>query len=311
LAWYSVTGDWRLQRIGWRERERDAETEAATQKDPAHLSMHYIRPVRMTFLFIILFWTFAAALCDAVFIIYIHEDRDKLYPESLTEYNINGIPQLRGQDLDLRLGWASRNTRLRYALSIIAMITVLLNLIPFTHRLLAYIFTFFYFSSCVMCFVSFGLDVSQLRKADKWVGKPYCTKTANIKCVKSPYIATCIMEFFLGLALFFYIVYEICAKCCSHSKHSQRSYAPHEVKKHDLALDSLRPVRCEITGRVLTAKEYVYRWRFIAGTAAAADYVPMYPEQPLYAAEGYVPGAELAAAAGIPFDAYGGAPVVL
>lgn len=259
----------------------------------------------MTFLTFILIWTLAAVICDAIFIIYVHEDRDKLYFED----SFNGLD--RGQDLDHRLGWATRNTRLRYAASILAILTVLLNLIPFTHRLLAYIFAFLYFTSCVMCFVSFGLDISQLRKADKYIGKPFCTKLNNLKCVKSPYIATVIMEFLLGLALFIYIVYEICLKCCVHSRHSQRSYALHEKSKHDLALDSLRPVRCEITGRVLTAKEYVYRWRFIAGTAAAADYVPMYPEQPLYAAEGYVPDPVLAAAAGVPYDAFGGAPVVI
>jgi len=119
------------------------------------------------------------------------------------------------------------------------------------------------------------------------------------KCVKSPYIATAILEFILGVALLLYVLYEFCCKCCpfAASKHSKRHYAPHELRKHDSQLDSLRPVRCEITGRVMTAKEYVYRWRFIAGTQQAAEYVPLYPEQPLYAAEGYAPDPRLAAAA--------------
>ena len=107
------------------------------------------------------------------------------------------------------------------------------------------------------------------------------------------------------------------------SRWSGRNYCPHEIYKHDTKLDSMRPVRCEVsvctppsterrkgekaqtkgkllcasflvytyflaiytvclhfvpddaiflcfqlTGHVMTAKEYVYRYRFIAGTGA-------------------------------------------
>jgi heme A synthase len=307
LIIYTLAGDWRLQRQGWRERERDAEQERPKQKDARHLALHNIRNVRVTFLTIVLLFTLAAAIVDAVFIVYLHEDRyrvainDNLFPTAVVG---GGANFARGDPLNVQPGWSARNTRLRWALSILVILTVLINLIPFTHRLLAYIFAFFYFSAAVMAFVSFAFDIHELKNADKFMGD-YCRRN-DLKCVKSAYIATAIMEFFLGLALLFYVFYEICFKCCPFAKstHSKRAYALHEKKKHDRALDSLRPVRCEITGRVMTAKEYVYRWRFIAGTAQDVDYVPLYPRVPLYAAEGYVPEQYVGAAAGaIPVQA--------
>jgi hypothetical protein len=303
LIMYTLSGDWRLQRQGWRERERDAEQERPKQKDPRHLALHNIRNVRVTFLTIVLLFTLAVAIVDAVFIVYLHEDRTKT---GITENLFASTPAVangfavgaRGDSLNVQPGWSARNTRLRWALSIITILTVLINLIPFTHRLLAYIFAFFYFSAAVMAFVSFAFDIHEMKNADKFMGA-FCRRN-GLKCVKSAYIATAIMEFFLGLALLFYVFYEICFKCCpfAKSRHSKRAYAVHERKKHDRALDSLRPVRCEITGRVMTAKEYVYRWRFIAGTAQEVDYVPLYPRVPLYAAEGYVPEQYIGTVAG-------------
>eukprot|EP01003_Olkasia_polycarbonata_P007840 NODE_935_length_650_cov_404.600666_g864_i0.p1 GENE.NODE_935_length_650_cov_404.600666_g864_i0~~NODE_935_length_650_cov_404.600666_g864_i0.p1 ORF type:complete len:125 (-),score=28.01 NODE_935_length_650_cov_404.600666_g864_i0:168-542(-) len=85
----------------------------------------------------------------------------------------------------------------------------------------------------------------------------------------------------LGLFLFIYLCYEYLFKSFTKSKWSGRNYCPHEIKKHDSKLDSNRPVRCEITGKVMTAKEYVYRWRFIAGTQAGEVYEPPPPPAPI------------------------------
>eukprot|EP00999_Lentomonas_sp_LEN2_P001693 NODE_277_length_1737_cov_543.129814_g248_i0.p1 GENE.NODE_277_length_1737_cov_543.129814_g248_i0~~NODE_277_length_1737_cov_543.129814_g248_i0.p1 ORF type:complete len:523 (+),score=155.85 NODE_277_length_1737_cov_543.129814_g248_i0:76-1644(+) len=292
LALYTASGDWRLQRMGWRERERDAETEIAKQKDPVHLAMHNIRNVRITLLSIVLCLTLAVTIIAAVWIVIIHEDRNREF------YTQTWGSSVRGKNMNLQSGWPDRNTRLRYAASAITVLTILINLIPFTHRLIAYAFAFFYFVASVLCFVTFGFDVHEMQEADDYFSCPQ-----GLRCVKSPFIGTAIVEFLLGLALFFYVFYEFCLKCCpfAASKHSKRHYAVHELKKHDQKMDSLRPVRCEITGRVMTAKEYVYRWRFIAGTQQAAEYVPMYPEQPLYAAEDYAPEPMVAAAAAAPY----------
>eukprot|EP01012_Entosiphon_sulcatum_P056336 TRINITY_DN79981_c0_g1_i1.p1 TRINITY_DN79981_c0_g1~~TRINITY_DN79981_c0_g1_i1.p1 ORF type:complete len:530 (-),score=106.43 TRINITY_DN79981_c0_g1_i1:99-1688(-) len=254
LAWYSKSGDWRIKRTGWREQERDAETEVFKQKNPIEARFRKVSNVRIWFLSFILFFTFSAVVVLTVFIVLLHQDRNIEKPVE----SWNGL--VRGKDLTSHDGWPAKNTRLRYSLSIMAILLILLNAIPFVHKAINFTFAWLYLFIAVMCFVSFGLDVHQMHLARQL---PCPT---GMKCLKAPFIATAIIEFFLGLALVWYVIYEFLCKCCSKSKWSQRNYAPHEIKKHDLYLDSMRPVRCEVTGRAMTAKEYVYRWRFIAGT---------------------------------------------
>jgi hypothetical protein len=219
--------------------------------------------------------------------VYIHEDRP-VWPLRAV-YN----SEFRGVDLNRQRGWPARNTRLRYSATTITILTVLANLIPFTHRLVAYIFALLYFCAAIIFFVVFGFDVHEMYEAGDIPCPP------EFRCRNDPFVAVTVLEFVLALLLLFYVLYEFLLKCLpfARSRHSKRHYALHEKSKHDAQLDSLRPVRDEITGRVMTAKEYVYRWRFIAGTEQAENYVPLYAEQPLYAAEGYVPEAAVVAAA--------------
>jgi hypothetical protein len=264
LLLYSLSGDWRLQRTGWRERERDLETERKKQKDPEHLRLLNIRKVRRLLLSLFLLFTLIACIILAIFIILLHLDHDK---ERLTTVDpLNPLRGIRGVDMDKREGWPDRNTRLRYAFSSIAVGAGLLSLIPFTHRAIAYIFCFIFFVDAVMGYVVFGFDQVEIRNA-----KRQCRIDApsGVRCIYAPYVATTIIEFFLAFSLTIYVFYEFFSKCCCKSKYSRRQYAAHELRKHDDGLDSLRPVRDEMTGQVMTAKEYVYRWRFVAGTDAA------------------------------------------
>lgn len=283
LALYTISGDFRLQKTGWRLRERHMETERPKQSDPAHLALRNIRYVRITLLSIVLVFTFLCAILMLIFLVILHDDHDILrnqqaYPAW------NGQTSVRGPELLEIPGWPDRNTRLRYAVSAVVILAILLNLIPFTHRLIAYFFGFCYFIAAVVGFITFGLDVHEIREADD-LGCP-----ANVECRNSEFTATVVILFLLCLSLIIYVFYEICLKCCIKSKHSGRELTLFEKKKYERTLDSLRPVRCEITGRVMPAKEYVYRWRFIAGTQEAANYVPPYPTQPMFAADGYAAG---------------------
>jgi hypothetical protein len=292
LVYYTSTGDWRLQRTGWRERERDAETEVLRQRDPKHMAMHNIRNVRITILSIFLIFTLAALVWLLIFLVILHRDHDT--ERRLEVYAGN---QFRGEDLNLQSGWPSKNTRMRYAFTIIVILGVLVNLIPFTHRIIAYIFAIVYFGDGILGLVNFGFDIHELHRADD-LGCPaiQIPISGELKCVKSGFIATVVLEFILAILLIVYVLYEIVGKCFARSKWSRRQYAIHELGKHDRQLDSLRPVRCEVTGRVMTAKEYVYRWRFIGGTPAEADYIPPVV-QPMFSAPGYHPGPVAFAAA--------------
>jgi len=261
LVMYTLSGDWRLQRTGWRERERDMESERKAQKDPEHLRLLNIRRVRKLLLSLFLLFTLIACIILAIFIILLHLDHDK--ERLITE---------RGPDMDKREGWPDRNTRLRYAFAAIAVAAGLLSLIPFTHRAIAYIFCFIFFADAVIGYVVFAFDQVELRNTRE-LCKTDVPFGSGVRCIYAPFVATTIIEFFLAVALTFYVFYEFFLKCCCKSRYSRRQYAPHEVRKHDMYLDSLRPVRDEMTGRVMTAKEYVYRWRFVAGTDAAT-FVP-------------------------------------
>jgi len=299
LAMYTASGDWRINRAGWRERERDAETEVAKQRDPEHLSKQHIRNVRITFLGILLLLFTISIIIVAIFIVYIHEDRP-VWPIRALYNN-----EFTGRDLTQQRGWPARNTRLRYAATVITILTVLVNLIPFTHRLVAYVFAFLYFVAAIIFLIVFGFDVHEMHQS----GKIPCPE--EFRCRHDPFITVTVLEFILAIVMLVYVLYEYLLKCCgfARSRHSKRHYALHEKRKHDANLDSLRPVRDEITGRVMTAKEYVYRWRFIAGTEQANQYVPLYTEQPLFAAEGYIPAADVVAAAAYDPAMYAAAPV--
>ena len=91
------------------------------------------------------------------------------------------------------------------------------------------------------------------------------TCPTGLACDQAPFIAVVALDMTIGLWLMFYVLYEYCAKRITESRWSARFYAPHEISKHDKRLDSMRPVREEMLGQVMTAKEYVYRYRHLIG----------------------------------------------
>jgi len=256
LAWYNNTGDWKLYRTGWRERERDAEEEIVKRAEGVDKSLRKVRPVRIQILFAAILFTLACTIVLAIFVVILHMDYSKEY--KLATYK-DGT---RGKDLTERSGWPTKNTRLRYSVSSMTILGIALNFIPFKHRAIAYLFAALYIIIIAMAFTNFGLDIHEVTNAHDLP----CPNAGVINCRDSPFIATLFVEFVLGLSLFIYVAYEYFAKGLSSSRWSGRNYAPHEIAKHDSKLDSMRPVRCELTGEVMTAKEYVYRYRFIAGT---------------------------------------------
>merc|ERR1712170_333486 len=140
-----------------------------------------------------------------------------------------------------------------------------------------------YFCVCVMAFVSFGLDVSELRDArdldcpNLLSRVPYqgirgdiLTTLTNIglrntqlNCINTPFVATAVLEFIFGVLILLYILCEFLLRW--RSVHSGRKYPFYQLGNIERRYDSRRPVRCELTSKVLTAKEYYYKHRFLAG----------------------------------------------
>jgi hypothetical protein len=208
-------------------------------------------------------------------------------------------------------GWPAVNTRLRYAWSSIGILVVIANFIPWRSRIIAYIFAFFYLILGTLAMVSFGVDVSDLRRTRDLVcpvlpyqnlhnpalevelastpvditpngiisGLNKVMLNTEVNCISSPYIATAIIEFIVTVAIIIYLLNEYVLRWSS--VHSQRKYPWYQIKKIENELDSRRPVRCELTSQVMTAKEYYYKHRFLAGPAAAGSVIPTGFVEPL------------------------------
>lgn len=183
-------------------------------------------------------------------------------------------------------GWSIRNTRLRYAYSGIAILTILANLLPWRSRIFAYIFAFIYFCVFVLSIVSFAFDVHELRRArndygcySAWLGSSPSDSlydpvqplpNQKVNCINGPYVCAAIFDFFAAVAILIYITFEYVIRY--KSIHSGRKYPFFAIRKNEQDLDSRRPVRCEITNEVMTAAHYYYRHRFLSEPEMLAGY---------------------------------------
>jgi hypothetical protein len=123
---------------------------------------------------------------------------------------------------------------------------------------------------------------AQLRPSQEAILAPI---NLQVNCINSPYVSTVFWEFFTGLAVLFYLLMEYIIRY--RSVHSQRKYAWHAIRKQETELDSRRPVRCELTNRVMTAKEYYYRHRFLAGPTTAGTAIPTEYNEAIFGGGGY------------------------
>eukprot|EP01005_Ploeotia_sp_CARIB1_P001928 NODE_83_length_1684_cov_399.088632_g81_i0.p1 GENE.NODE_83_length_1684_cov_399.088632_g81_i0~~NODE_83_length_1684_cov_399.088632_g81_i0.p1 ORF type:complete len:445 (-),score=96.45 NODE_83_length_1684_cov_399.088632_g81_i0:265-1599(-) len=148
----------------------------------------------------------AALVCAIVLLvmtIYVHEQRAKLTSVDRWNRPIK-TPGMR----DEVSGWPHQNTRLRYALTGLVIITVLLNLIPINMRVVAYIFGFLYIIYAILAFTAFGVDVDAIEDA-KELACP-----TELLCVTHPYAAVAALDFIGGILLIAYVAIEyfVCHK---------------------------------------------------------------------------------------------------
>jgi hypothetical protein len=121
-------------------------------------------------------------------------------------------PQLFGQ---IRSGWDQENSRFRVATCVIGIILVLLSLVPYPHRVYAYVLGVFWIIDCVMFFVMFAMDVNDLSNArdlDCPTGLGL-----NLHCDFEKYTTTCVFDFLCGIWIVVYIIVEFLI-------HKKRSY---------------------------------------------------------------------------------------
>jgi hypothetical protein len=307
---------------GWRQQERDLEASAKAPPPPGVIKAHGVRPVHVKLISIALALVILFSVLEIVWIILLHMDHNVVYLRSYRGRADNNFS--RPSDVPYeKEGWPASNTRLRYAWSSIGLLVIIANFIPWRSRIIAYIFAFIYLLLGTMAMVSFGIDVSQLRKArdlrcpdnpfanlhnpgvesevattSVWataigpqVGLAAKTGFNNIamnsklNCVESPFVATAIIEFIVTVAVIIYLLNEYILRWSS--VHSQRKYPWFQIKEIENELDSRRPIRCELTSQVMTAKEYYYKHRFLAGPVNAGSVIPTGFVDPILEHSGY------------------------
>jgi len=119
-------------------------------------------------------------------------------------------------------GWPRENSRLRLSATIIGVLLVALSLVPYPHRVYAYILCFLWFCLCVIFFVIFGIDVDDLKEA-----RDLGNCDGVVSCIYHPYNTVVVFDFICGFLIAVYILVEFVA----HRKRSlvaAREYAPND-----------------------------------------------------------------------------------
>jgi len=201
-------------------------------------------------LLVLLFLCFACLVLMIVFTILLSEGRDQMQVDegwNVRRYN-NPIS-----------GWTEKNTRLRLSNTALVIITVLINLIPFRSRVIAYILAFIYLLASPLLFASFAMDTKDVATARALV----CP--VGFSCHYAAFVMVCILDIFLAVLLVAYVVFEFIARLLMECRHCARSYGVFEIHKHESNECSSRPVRCEVCSKTMKAKNFVYQHRFECG----------------------------------------------
>lgn len=291
----NISGDFKRLQTGWRQQERDLEFEKP-RANKFNILPYRVRRTRTIMVLIALgFLAIIAIACLTVTLVR-HWDQTTVHLRSRRGLTSEAFefPATRAFEEE---GWDADNTRLRYAWSGAGVLLVLLNFLPWRSRVVANLFFFAYFAVAIMALVSFGMDIHDLRKdhgpcpsvpysnltsgqtrlfSGQWAGN-----NAKVNCIDTPFVATAILEFIVVVLIAIYLLHEYIVKF--KSRHSQREYSWSDIKKVNEETDSRRPVRCELTSQVMTAKEYYYRHRFLAGSGDVAE-APFFGVEPEVAA---------------------------
>eukprot|EP01010_Urceolus_cornutus_P001932 NODE_250_length_1926_cov_289.010655_g200_i0.p1 GENE.NODE_250_length_1926_cov_289.010655_g200_i0~~NODE_250_length_1926_cov_289.010655_g200_i0.p1 ORF type:complete len:610 (-),score=111.64 NODE_250_length_1926_cov_289.010655_g200_i0:95-1741(-) len=201
-------------------------------------------------LLLLLFFCFAFGVILLVFTIILNEGRDKRFADEAYDVRFYSNPQP---------GWPKKNTRLRTAASAATILLVLINLIPFRSRVVAYSLGFLYFLLAPLFLVAFAMDCYEISRAQD------LKCPGGFKCGYAPFVAAVILEILLAILLIVYVIGEFIGRLCNECQHCTRAFGFFEMQKHETSECSARPIRCEVCTKNMPAKEFVYEHRFDCG----------------------------------------------
>eukprot|EP01003_Olkasia_polycarbonata_P000209 NODE_103_length_1532_cov_249.159811_g76_i0.p1 GENE.NODE_103_length_1532_cov_249.159811_g76_i0~~NODE_103_length_1532_cov_249.159811_g76_i0.p1 ORF type:complete len:410 (-),score=102.66 NODE_103_length_1532_cov_249.159811_g76_i0:248-1477(-) len=158
-------------------------------------------------LVILLILFFISLVLLTVFTILLHEARDQMFADEVYKVRSYWNP---------KPGWPVKNTRLRLGTAGAAVLAIVLNLIPFRSRIVAYCLAFVYFLLSVLCIMCFALDAKAIDTARELP----CPDTWD--CRYHPYFATTFLDILLGILLLLYVIAEFVARLAMEGSASRR-----------------------------------------------------------------------------------------
>merc|ERR1711976_263393 len=152
-----------------------------------------------------LFLTLGVAIISIVFTVLLHEARETFFMDEVegTRYGTNHLS-----------GWPIKNTRLRFALTCVVILTLILSLVPFRSRVIAYVLAFILLVCSAMAVFAFALDVKDVDTARDMP----CPQ--NYDCEFHRYIATCVLDLLLALGLLIYVLVEFILRVAGDTTHA-------------------------------------------------------------------------------------------
>jgi hypothetical protein len=253
LAYNTKANHWRLAARDWEEAQHDT-AEPTKERMPGEMVQRNVSTVRKFLTGLALIATLILVIADTVFIILLHEDREKqvlMGPRGRADEK-----QLYASTLPFEHpGWKTLNTRLRYCTVGFGILTVLLNFLPFRSKTIAYIFGYLYIATATMAMCAFGFDVREMGDA-KDLPCPNAPDGAIQQCVQASFIATCVLDIFVSIFLMFYVLMEYVFLQIRQCQHCDRAFEINELVKHESSECPCRPVRCEVCAKSMNFKQF-------------------------------------------------------
>jgi hypothetical protein len=210
----------------------------------------------LTFLTAVLVLTFSILLAENRFIVGHSGVAQGANPTAGSEV---ATGNLKYQHMAFRpSGWKSANTSARFAATVIGIVAVLFSFLPFRTWVASHLAAVAIFCSSALLFVAMGLDFDEFAEADDFVcPSPY-------KCHRRQFAATIALETIVACTMFLYVMWEFVSRWAPFSKcpWCKRGYPLGTVPNHQKNECSERWVRCALTGRVMSAKTFVYHHVF-------------------------------------------------
>lgn len=175
--------------------------------DVAEPVQYGVGPTLKQLLLILLFFTWAMAILLTVFTILLHSGRDTF--ESTEVWQVRAFSALKP-------GWALKNTRLRLSACGLIIVTILLNLLPFRSRVIAYALGLLLMAGSVSVLIAFSIDVKDLTTA-KALQCP-----SNYSCSFHKYTATVILDILVSALIAIYVLYEYIFRLATDATHASR-----------------------------------------------------------------------------------------